>query len=348
MKTSDFDYYLPQELIAQKPIEPRDSSRLMVAKHTSGEIFDDNFKNLTSYLNENDTLVLNESRVIPARLYGTKEGSSTKAELLLLKRRENGTWEALAKPGKRLKEGIVVEIVPGGNATQSLQNKVYAKIEETLEEGLRLIRFSDEKKLYELGVMPLPPYIKEKLHQPERYQTIYSKGYGSVAAPTAGLHFTEEMFSSLREKGVNICFVSLHIGLDTFRPISVEDPRKHPIHSEYGEITETAAKCINTIKENGGRVIAVGTSSIRLLEHAAAQCGGANLKPYKGWVDTFILPGYKFKIADALLTNFHLPKSTLLMLVSSFAGKELIDKAYNCAIERKYRFYSFGDAMLIL
>lgn len=347
LKTSDFDYTLPPELIAQEPIEPRDSSRLMVLDKEKNAISDDIFKNLAGYLQEGDILVLNESRVIPARIYGLKKGTGAKVEILLLKRYENGDWEALVKPGKRLKTGTVIEICPQGVFGTVLEN-VTASVKEVLDEGIRVIMFSDEKALYTLGIMPLPPYIKTKLRKPERYQTVYSKNFGSVAAPTAGLHFTEEMFEALKSKGVTVCFVNLHIGLDTFRPVSTEDPRNHPIHSEYGEITKETAEIINRTKKSGHNVVAVGTSTMRLLEHTAKLGEEGMLESFKGWVDTFILPGYEFKAVSGMVTNFHLPKSTLLMLVSSFAGKDLIDKAYRHAIEEKYRFYSFGDAMLII
>ena len=333
MKTSDFEYNLPQELIAQEPIEPRDSSRLMVLDREHRAVVHHVFSRLPDILNSGDVLVFNNSRVLPARIHGNRAGTGGSVEILLLKRLDINTWEVMAKPARKLKTGEVVEIPPVG---------VTAAVIEEKEEGIRIVRFSSEEMLFEAGEMPLPPYIHKPLDNGERYQTVYSKILGSAAAPTSGLHFTPGLLQKLQERGIETHFVTLHIGLDTFRPISTENPCEHAIHTEYGQIARETALQINTARQEGRRIIAVGTSTARLLEQAAGTEG------YKGWVSLYILPGYQYKVVDALITNFHLPRSTLLMLVSAFAGREFVLQAYQEAIKNQYRFYSFGDAMLIL
>lgn len=340
LKTSDFDYQLPEGMIAQQPLKPRDSSRLMVIGRNDGSIQHKHFHQIKGHLLKGDVLVFNESRVIPARLVGEKEGGG-KVELLLLRRQQNGLWQALAKPGRRVKEGN--RVVIGNDKGVSL----VAEVIDTEEGGIRIIRFSDEGLLSKLGETPLPPYIKEPLKEPERYQTVYSRVAGSVAAPTAGLHFTPELLDEIRNMGVSCLFVNLHIGLDTFRPVTEEDPQKHPVHREYGIIDEEVAGELNRARDEGRRIICVGTSTVRLLENVAKD-SVESIKPFKGWVDLLIFPGHSFKMVDGLLTNFHLPRSTLLMLVSAFAGRERIKEAYTEAISKNYRFYSFGDAMLIV
>jgi len=340
MKTADFDYHLPPQLIAQQPLEPRDSSRLMLLDRQSGAIEHSTLSSIADYLKEGDVLVFNDSRVIPARLKGKKVDTGGKVELLLLRHTEDGGWEALVKPGKRVAIGTKIEI------NQNAERTVAEVIGER-DGGIRLVSFSDESMLSKLGSVPLPPYIKAPLADAGRYQTVYAEKSGSVAAPTAGLHFTRELLAKLQQKGVECLFVTLHVGLDTFRPVKEEDPQKHPVHREYGIITQEVSSKIARAKAERRRVICVGTTSVRLLEHAAAVFGG-EVKPFRGWVDLFILPGYEFRVTDGLVTNFHLPRSTLLMLVSAFAGRELIKKAYAQAIAREYRFYSFGDCMLIL
>lgn len=340
MKVSDFDFYLPEELIAQHPLKERDSSRFMVVDRETGEIEHKVFHDVLDYLEKGDTLVLNNTRVLPARLIGEKEETGGKIEFLLLKRIEGDKWECLAKPGKRAKVGTVFTFGEG---------KLKAVVREIGLEGNRVIEFIYdgifEQILDELGQMPLPPYIHEKLDDRERYQTVYSKEKGSAAAPTAGLHFTEELLEKIREKGVNIAFLTLHVGLGTFRPVKVESIDDHVMHSEYYQLDEENAKIINDTKERGNRVIAVGTTSTRTLETIGSKEG--RVKAQSGWTDIFIYPGYKFNIVDALITNFHLPESTLIMLVSALAGKELIMNAYKKAVEEKYRFFSFGDSMFI-
>lgn len=339
MKTSDFNYNLPPECIAQTPVEPRDHSRLMVLHRDQDSVEDAVFKDVGSYLKSGDLLVINQTRVIPARLAAHKV-TGGKVELLLLKRIESDLWEALVG-GKGLKPGIKVT-VDNGPETEIL---------EDLGASRRLIKFLSpiEALLPHVGEMPLPPYIHTHLSNPERYQTVYSKESGSAAAPTAGLHFTPRLMSELEEAGIQIARVTLHVGLDTFMPVSEEDPLEHVIHSEWCEVTPESAALINQTKANGGRVIAVGTTSVRTLESAAAASTSANhVSPISGPTQLFILPGYSFKIVDAMITNFHLPQSSLIMLVSAFAGREKVLKAYETAIERGYRFYSFGDAMLIL
>lgn len=340
MKVNDFYFDLPEELIAQCPLEKRDSSRLMVVHRETEEIEHKHFNNIIDYLKKGDTLVLNNTRVLPARLIGEKKETGGKIEFLLLKRIEGDKWEALAKPGKRAKIGT--EFVFG-------DGKLQATVVGLGEEGSRIIEFHYngifEQVLDELGQMPLPPYIHEKLDDKERYQTVYSKEKGSAAAPTAGLHFTKELLEEIKSKGINIAYVTLHVGLGTFRPVKVEDVNNHIMHSEYYHLTKEDVEIINKTKENGGRVISVGTTSTRTLETIADENG--NVKEASGWTQIFIYPGYKFKIVDCLITNFHLPESTLIMLVSALANKELIMGAYNKAVEERYRFFSFGDSMFI-
>lgn len=340
MKVSDFDFYLPEELIAQCPLKERDSSRFMVVDRKTGEIEHKVFHDVIDYLEKGDTLVLNNTRVMPARLIGEKEETGGKIEFLLLKRIEGDKWECLAKPGKKAKVGAMFTFGEG---------KLKAVVREISLEGNRVIEFIYngifEEILDELGQMPLPPYIHEKLDDRERYQTVYSKEKGSAAAPTAGLHFTEDLLEKIREKGVNIAFVTLHVGLGTFRPVKVESIDEHIMHSEYYELDEENAKIINDTKKRGNRVIAVGTTSTRTLETIGNENG--EVRAQSGWTNIFIFPGYKFNIVDALITNFHLPESTLIMLVSALAGKENIMNAYKKAVEEKYRFFSFGDSMFI-
>ena len=340
MKVSDFDFYLPEELIAQCPLKERDSSRFMVVDRKTGEIEHKVFHDVIDYLEKGDTLVLNNTRVMPARLIGEKEETGGKIEFLLLKRIEGDKWECLAKPGKKAKVGAMFTFGEG---------KLKAVVREIGLEGNRVIEFIYngifEEILDELGQMPLPPYIHEKLDDRERYQTVYSKEKGSAAAPTAGLHFTEELLEKIREKGVNIAFVTLHVGLGTFRPVKVESIDEHIMHSEYYELDEENAKIINDTKKRGNRVIAVGTTSTRTLETIGNENG--EVRAQSGWTNIFIFPGYKFNIVDALITNFHLPESTLIMLVSALAGKENIMNAYKKAVEEKYRFFYFGDSMFI-
>ena len=340
MKTSDFYFDLPQELIAQDPLEDRSSSRLLVLNKDTGAIEHHIFKEITDYLNPGDCLVINDTKVIPARLYGNKIGTDAKIELLLLKRKENDIWETLVKPGKKAKPGSKISF-GGGLLT--------GEVLDVVEEGNRLIRFTYngifEEILDVLGQMPLPPYITHQLKDKNRYQTVYAKHDGSAAAPTAGLHFTPELLAMLKEKGVKIAHVTLHVGLGTFRPVKVEDVTQHHMHSEFYSIEESQAKLINDTKAAGGRIISVGTTSCRTLESASGENG--IVKAGSGWTDIFIYPGYRFKVLDCLITNFHLPESTLLMLVSALAGKEHILNAYETAVQERYRFFSFGDAMLI-
>jgi S-adenosylmethionine:tRNA ribosyltransferase-isomerase len=338
MKTSDFDYYLPLELIAQVPIEPRDGSRLLVLGRKSGEISHRHFYDIIEYLHDGDVMVFNESRVIPARLKGKRAGSGGRVEILLLRRRPPGVWEALVKPARRLVPGAVIEIDPG----------MRAEIIGTGDRGMRVVQFSDESALEKAGEVPLPPYIHETLQNPERYQTVYARVAGSVAAPTAGLHFTPELMDKIRAKGVRCLFTTLHVGLDTFRPVTEDDPRQHTIYREYGVVPLEVAGELARVRREKRRIICVGTTTVRLVEQAALVGKSGRVDPFEGWVDLFILPGHRFRLVDAMVTNFHLPRSTLLMLVTAFAGKGLIDKAYREAIEQRYRFYSFGDAMLIL
>ena len=340
MKTSDFNYDLPEELIAQDPLPDRSSSRLMHLDKQTGEIVHTNFRHVLDYLNPGDCLVINDTRVIPARLYGSKVGTNAGIEILLLKRKENNIWETLVKPGKKAKPGTKISFGDG---------LLIGEVLDVVEEGNRLIQFSYEgifeEILDQLGEMPLPPYITHKLQDKERYQTVYAKHEGSAAAPTAGLHFTKELLEQIEEKGVKIAHVTLHVGLGTFRPVKVDDVEKHHMHSEFYVVEEDQAAMINEAKRTGHRVIAVGTTSCRTLESAADENGMLQAK--SGWTEIFIYPGYEFKIIDALITNFHLPESTLLMLVSALAGKEHILKAYEEAVKERYRFFSFGDAMMI-
>ncbi len=340
MKTGDFDYELHPELIAQTPLEPRDHSRLMVIKRGDGSIEHRRFFELVDFLRAGDVLVFNDSRVIPARLSGRKADTGGKVELLLLHRLGEARWEALVKPAKRIAVGTRIEIEGG--------NKTLAEVIGVGEDGTRLINFSDEAPLPQLGRVPLPPYIKSPLADPERYQTVYARVSGSAAAPTAGLHFTPELLQAIEQKGVHMLFVSLHVGLDTFRPVKEDDPLKHPIHKEYGNLSPEVATELSQAKAEGRRVICVGTTTVRLVETAAQGGDSAKIQPFEGWADLFILPGYQFRIASGMITNFHLPRSTVLMLACAFAGRDFIKKAYQEAISQRYRFYSFGDAMLIL
>jgi S-adenosylmethionine:tRNA ribosyltransferase-isomerase len=339
VRTSDFDYKLPPEMIAQTPVEPRDDSRLMVLHRDDGQVEHRRFRDLGDYLKAGDLLVCNDSRVIAARLKGSKVGGGARVELLLLRRLEEGVWETLVKPGRRLKAGTRIELGPGPAAE--------ALVLERTDSGNAVVRFSDEEAAQALGTVPLPPYVRRHLADSERYQTVYSREKGSVAAPTAGLHFTPELMGSLRNRGVGFAFVTLHLALDSFRPVQADDPRDHVIHREYGLVSPETAGEVRRARAEGRRVICVGTSSVRVLEHAALAGGGA-IGPFDGWVDLFITPGHRFQAADALITNFHLPRSTLLMLVSAFAGRERVLGAYEEAMRCGYRFYSFGDAMLIL
>ncbi len=339
-KTSDFYYDLPEELIAQTPIKERDHSRLLVLDKKNGEIEHRHFYDITKYLNEGDCLVINDTKVLPARLYGTKKDTNALIELLLLKRISDTRWETLVKPGKKARVGTEI-IFKEGLLTGS--------IVEVHEDGNRIIEFDYsgifEEILDQLGEMPLPPYIHEKLDDKNRYQTIYARNPGSAAAPTAGLHFNDELLKKIEESGVSIARLTLHVGLGTFRPVKAEYISEHIMHSEYYELTEEEAEKINSAKRNGGRIISVGTTSTRTLETIGDENGF--VRAQNGWTDIFIFPGYKYRVIDSLITNFHLPESTLVMLVSALAGKENIMNAYNAAVENKYRFFSFGDAMLI-
>lgn len=340
MKVSDFDYELPQELIAQVPIKDRSASRLMVLNRENKTIEDKIFKDILDYLKPGDCLVRNNTKVIPARLYGIKEETGVHIEFLLLKRIEGDIWEVMVHPGRRLKKGTKVTFGDG---------LLKAEILETMEGGNRKVKFEYDgifnEILDQIGLMPLPPYIKEKLDDKSRYQTVYAKYEGSAAAPTAGLHFTEELLEKIKEKGVEIANVTLHVGIGTFRPVKVENIEEHDMHSEHYYIKHEDAEKINNTKKNGGRIIAVGTTSCRVLESVADEKGF--VKETEGDTSIFIYPGYKFKCIDCLITNFHLPESTLIMLVSALAGKDYIMKAYKHAVEEKYRFFSFGDAMFI-
>lgn len=340
MRKEDFYYDLPEELIAQHPILNREDSRLMVLDKATGSVEHRYFRDIIDYLNEGDCLVLNDTRVIPARLFGSRKGKDESIEFLLLKKIDKNRWETLVKPGKKARPGAKVIFGDG-----ELEGNVLS----TGEDGTRIVEFEYEgifeEILDKLGEMPLPPYIKEKLEDKERYQTVYSKKEGSAAAPTAGLHFTKELLQKIENKGIKIVYLTLHVGLGTFRPVKEENIEDHHMHSEYFELSKEAAKIINNTKKSGGRVIAVGTTSTRTLESIWAQ---ENLVvPKSGWTDIFIYPGYKFKVVDCLITNFHLPESTLIMLVSALAGREKILNSYDIAVKEKYRFFSFGDAMFI-
>ena len=340
MRTDDFDYYLPEELIAQVPLANRDDSKLMILDRNTGKIEHEIFHNIINYLDQDDVLVLNDTKVMPARIIGEKSDTKAIIELLLLKNIKDDTWEVLAKPAKRIKVGTVISF---GNGT------LLAECSKIGEEGIREVTFKYDGIFYEildkLGTMPLPPYIKEKLTDKDRYQTVYAKNIGSAAAPTAGLHFTKELLDRILAKGVKICYITLHVGLGTFRPVNVEDVTKHKMHSEFYSMSKEVADILNKAKEQGKRIISVGTTSTRTLETIMTKYG--TFKEASGWTDIFIYPGYEFKAIDAQITNFHLPKSTLIMLVSAFASKEIILNAYEEAVKNKYRFFSFGDSMFI-
>ena len=340
MKTEDFNYDLPEELIAQTPLAKRDDSKLMVLNRKTGEIKHEIFHNIINYLNKGDVLVLNDTKVMPARIIGEKKDTGAIIELLLLKNIGNNRWEVLVKPAKRIKVGTTISF--GNGALEATCTKIG-------EEGIREVDFSYNGIFYEildkLGSMPLPPYIKEKLQDKDRYQTVYAKNIGSAAAPTAGLHFTKELLQQIANKGIKICYITLHVGLGTFRPVNVEDVTTHKMHSEFYQMTKEVADELNRAKQENRRIVSVGTTSTRTLETIMTKEG--TFKETSGWTDIFIYPGYKFKAIDAQITNFHLPKSTLIMLVSAFASKEIILNAYKEAVKNKYRFFSFGDAMLI-
>ena len=340
MRVDDFDYFLPEELIAQVPIEQRDSSRLLVLDKETGNVEHKHFFDIINYLDKGDTLVLNDTKVLPARLIGVKEETNAVIEILLLKNISGDKWECLVKPARRIKEGTIVSFGDG---------KLKAKCIGCFDEGIRHFELIYSgilmEILEELGTMPLPPYIHEKLEDQSRYQTVYAKEVGSAAAPTAGLHFTKELLKQIEDKGINICYVTLHVGLGTFRPVSVEKIEEHEMHSEFYSMTKEVADKLNETRKNGGRIIAVGTTSTRTLETIANLYG--EFKECSGWTNIFIYPGYEFKGIDRLITNFHLPKSTLVMLVSTLAGRENILNAYKIAVDEKYRFFSFGDAMFI-
>ena len=341
MNTADFDFHLPEELIAQTPLEKRDSSRLLIVDRETGQFSDQHFDNIIDQLEPGDALVLNNTRVLPARLYGTKPETGGHVELLLLKNTQGDFWEVLAKPAKRLRVGTRVSFGDG---------RLTATVTEELEHGGRIVRFDYQgiflEVLESLGEMPLPPYIHEKLEDRERYQTVYAKENGSAAAPTAGLHFTEELLDKIAAKGVKLVYLTLHVGLGTFRPVSVDNLEEHEMHSEFYSLSEEAAETLRQVKASGHRIIAVGTTSIRTLETIGSKFEG-QIQADSGWTNIFIKPGYQWKIVDAFSTNFHLPKSTLVMLVSAFAGRQLTLQAYEHAIAERYRFFSFGDAMFI-
>ena len=341
MNTADFDFHLPEELIAQTPLEKRDASRLLIVNHKTGQMEDTHFDAIIDQLHPGDALVMNDTRVLPARLHGEKPKTGGHVELLLLKNTEGDDWEVLAKPAKRLKVGAQISFGDG---------RLTATILEELEHGGRIVRFHYQgiflEVLESLGEMPLPPYIHEKLKDRERYQTVYAKENGSAAAPTAGLHFTKELLAKIEAKGVKLVYLTLHVGLGTFRPVSVDNVDEHEMHSEFYTLSEWAAETLRQVKASGKRVIAVGTTSIRTLETIGSKFNG-EIEADSGWTNIFIKPGYDWKVVDAFSTNFHLPKSTLVMLVSAFAGRELVLSAYQHAIDEKYRFFSFGDAMFI-
>ncbi len=340
MKTDDFDFYLPEELIAQHPLEKRDSSRMLVLDRKTGEIEHKHFKDIIDYLDDNDVLVLNDTKVLPARLIGEKEETKAHIEVLLLKKESGDIWECLVKPAKRVKLGTIITF---GNGL------LKAKCTKIGEDGIRHVEFIYEGIFYEildkLGTMPLPPYIREKLEDKDRYQTVYAKNLGSAAAPTAGLHFTKELLEKIKKKNIKVCYITLHVGLGTFRPVAVEDVTKHKMHSEYYSMTKEVADTLNTAKKEGKRIIAVGTTTTRTLETIMTKYN--EFTSCSGWTNIFIYPGYKFKAIDGLITNFHLPKSTLIMLVSAFSSKKIILNAYKEAVSKQYRFFSFGDSMFI-
>ncbi|MCW3490795.1 tRNA preQ1(34) S-adenosylmethionine ribosyltransferase-isomerase QueA [Dethiobacter alkaliphilus] len=341
MHLSEFDYELPEELIAQVPLTDREASRLLILHRKSGAVEHGNFSDILSHLQAGDTLVLNDTKVLPARLTGRKKGGGAMAEVLLLTRKDKACWEALVKPGRRLRPGAEVEF---GNG------ELTAVIKEELADGTRLVEFRYdgifEEVLDRLGEMPLPPYITEKLADKERYQTVYAKNEGSAAAPTAGLHFTPRLLAEAQDRGIKVVYLTLHVGLGTFRPVKTEDIREHHMHSEYYNISAESAQILNSCRRAGGRIVAVGTTSCRVLETVAQDDGTINAG--SGWTDIFIYPGYRFKAVNALLTNFHLPKSTLIMMISAFAGRDNVLNAYREAVQERYRFFSFGDAMLII
>lgn len=341
LTTEDFDFDLPEELIAQTPLQDRDHSRLLIVDREKGNFSDKHFHAIIDELNPGDALVMNDTRVLPARLYGEKPDTGGHLEVLLLTNTEGDRWETLVKPAKRAKVGTKISFGDG---------RLQATVIEELEHGGRIVDFEYEgiflENLEALGEMPLPPYIKERLEDPERYQTVYAKENGSAAAPTAGLHFTKELLAEIEAKGVKLVYLTLHVGLGTFRPVSVDNIAEHQMHSEFYRLTEEAAATLNEVRANGGRIVAVGTTSIRTLETIGTKFNGA-IKADSGWTDIFITPGYEFKIVQAFSTNFHLPKSTLVMLVSAFAGRELTLAAYQHAIDERYRFFSFGDAMFV-
>lgn len=342
MKVDLFDFHLPEELIAQVPLLDRESSRLMVLNKETGEMEHETFKQITNYLKPGDCLVLNDTKVLPARLFGSKDGTGAKIEVLLLKQQENDAWETLVKPAKRIKEGSVIVFGDG---------KLKAVCTGVLDHGGRILDFSYEGIFYEvldeLGTMPLPPYIKEQLDDQDRYQTVFARERGSAAAPTAGLHFTEQLLEKIKEMGVHIAFITLHVGLGTFRPVSVDDIDNHDMHTEFYQMTADTAQILNQVRSAGGRIITVGTTSTRTLETIATRHDGV-FQEESGWTSIFIHPGYEFKGIDGMITNFHLPKSTLIMLVSALSSREHVLHAYETAVQEKYRFFSFGDAMLII
>ena len=370
MRTSDFDYKLPPALIAQVPIEPRDASRLLVLRRDTGEIEHRRFTDVLDYLRPGDLMVFNQSRVIPARLVGRREDTGSRVELLLLRRESLGVWRALAKPARRLRPGQRINVTPpsGAPVQPDLDQDLVVEVLEDHEDGIKTVLLSSEhlsidEAVEQAGRAPLPPYIRQALEDPERYQTVYARHQGSAAAPTAGLHFTRELLERIEGMGVTTAFVTLHVGLDTFRPVQGDDPEAHRIHREQYEISQVTAKELNAAKDEGRRIIAVGTTSVRVLEQAALAIGrgeAATFQPEEGEADIYILPGHRFRAVDAMITNFHLPRSTLLMMVSAFAGQDagqragkrsgrkLVLRAYHEAMERGYRFYSFGDAMLVL
>ncbi|MFS0780783.1 tRNA preQ1(34) S-adenosylmethionine ribosyltransferase-isomerase QueA [Bacillus sp. 1P06AnD] len=342
MKVDLFDFHLPEELIAQTPLKNREASRLMVLDQKTGETKDEVFSDIVNHLNEGDCLVLNDTKVLPARLFGMKEDTGAKVEMLLLKQDEEDVWEVLIKPAKRVRKGTIITFGDG---------ELKAECIGELEQGGRIVKFNYDGIFYEvldhLGTMPLPPYIKEQLDDQDRYQTVYAKERGSAAAPTAGLHFTERLLDEIREMGVHVAFITLHVGLGTFRPVSVEDIDNHDMHAEYYHMDEETAALLNKVRSDGKRIITVGTTSTRTLETIASKYDGV-FKAESGWTDIFIFPGYEFKAIDGMITNFHLPKSTLMMLISALAGREHVLEAYEKAVQKKYRFFSFGDAMLII
>ena len=343
MRTSDFDYDLPEELIAQTPLEPRDYSKLMLVDRDVGALLHDRFFNLPKYLRQGDVLVFNDSRVISARLFGSRDDTGNKIELLLLSRLKEGVWRALVRPGRRMRENDSFII----HDRDDNKSEMTGHVLEVEDSGSRIVEITNEFLVEEIGNIPLPPYIHEKVSDPERYQTIYAKSEGSVAAPTAGLHFTEELMSNIRDKGVLTEFVTLHVGWDSFRPLKSENISDHKMHSEYWYLSNETATIINEAKRKGRRIISVGTTAARLLENVFEKQDGYPIREGSGWADIFITPGYEFKVLDGLITNFHLPKSTLLMLTSALAGRDLMLNAYREAVDHEYRFYSFGDAMLI-